>query len=106
MKPVEFKHQNIVFAKDQPEYQPLPALRIDSPTGEVVSCWKLSFKERIKVLVFGRVWMSLMSFNKPLTPSYLAVNRKEVYSHPDDLVVWYKKLFLSIRTKLLLKRGQ
>ena len=34
MKPVEFKHQNIVFAKDQPEYQPLPALRIDSPTGE------------------------------------------------------------------------
>ena len=31
MKPVEFKHQNVVFAKDQPEYQPLPALRIDSP---------------------------------------------------------------------------
>ena len=84
MKPVEFKHQNVVFAKDQPEYQPLPALIIDSPTGEVVSCWKLSFKERIKVLIFGRVWMSLMSFNKPLTPSYLAVNRKEVYSHPDD----------------------
>jgi len=28
MKPVEFEHQNIVFAKDQPEYQPLPALRI------------------------------------------------------------------------------
>ena len=106
MKPVEFKHQNIVFAKDQPEYQPLPALRIDSPTGEVVSCWRLSFKERIKVLIFGRVWMSLMSFNKPLTPSYLAVNRKEVYSHPADLVVWYKKLFLSIRTKLQMKRGQ
>ena len=55
MKPVEFKHQNIVFAKDQPEYQPLPALRIDSPTGEVVSCWRLSFKERIKVLVFARM---------------------------------------------------
>ena len=103
MKPVEFKHQNIVFAKDQPEYQPLPALRIDSPTGEVVSCWKLSFKERLQVLIFGRVWMSLMSFNKPLTPSYLAVNRKEVYSHPDDLVVWYKKLFLALRTKLNLK---
>ena len=84
MKPVEFKHQNIVFAKDQPEYQPLPALRIDSPTGEVVSCWKLSFKERIKIVFTGRVWLSLMSFNKPLTPSYLAVNRKDVYSHLDD----------------------
>ena len=104
MKPVEFKHQNIVFAKDQPEYQPLPALRIDSPTGEVISCWKLSFKERIKVLFFGRLWLSLMSFNKPLTPSYMAVNRKEVYSHPDDLIAGWKKLFLALSTKLNLKR--
>lgn len=92
MKPVEFKHQNIVFAKDQPEYQPLPALRIDSPNGEVVSCWKLTFKERIKIIFTGRVWLSLMSFNKPLTPSYLAVNRKEVYSHPDDEKTLLSKL--------------
>lgn len=93
MKPVEFKHQNIVFAKDQPKYQSLPAIKIDSPTGEVISCWKLSFKERLKVLVFGRVWLSLMSFNKALTPSYLAVNRKEVYkterkTHPSFLCGW------------------
>lgn len=27
MKPIEFKEQNIVFAKDQPECQPLPAFR-------------------------------------------------------------------------------
>ena len=71
MKPVEFKHQNVVFAKDQPEYQPLPALKLDSPEGEVISCWRMSFKERIKVLFTGKVWVSLMSFNKPLTPSFL-----------------------------------
>jgi hypothetical protein len=63
MKPVKFKHQTTVFAKDQSQYQPLPALVIDSPSGEVISCWKLSLKERFKVFVFGRVWMSLMSFN-------------------------------------------
>lgn len=40
MKPKEFKGQNIVFAKDQPEYQPLPALRM--PDGEVITCWGLS----------------------------------------------------------------
>jgi hypothetical protein len=84
MKPVEFKHQNTVFAKDQPEYQPLPALKIDGPEGHVVSCWKMSFRERIKVLITGKVWLSLMSFNHPLTPSYLAVDRKEVYSVPED----------------------
>lgn len=84
MKPIDFKHSNVVFAKDHPEYQPLPALKIDSPMGEVISCWKLSFRERIKLLFTGKMWVSLATFNNPLTPSYLSVNRKEVYSHPDD----------------------
>ena len=84
MKPVKFKDQNVVFAKDQPQYQPLPALRLDTPEGEVISCWKMSIKERLKVLFTGRVWVSLMSFNKPLTPSYISVHRKEVYSRPTD----------------------
>jgi hypothetical protein len=92
MKPTTFKHQNIVFAKDQPEYQPLPALRINSPQGEVISCWKMSFKERIKVLFTGVVWLSLLSFNKPLTPSFMAINRKEVYSHSDDNLKWFNWL--------------
>ena len=84
MKPVKFKHQNIVFAENQPGYQALPALKIQSDTGEVISCWKLSFKERIKVLFLGRIWLSLMSFNKPLTPSFLAVDRHDVFSVPED----------------------
>ena len=102
MKPVEFKHQNIVFAKDQPEYQPLPALRLDSPNGEIISCWKLSFKERVKIMFTGRVWVSLMSFNKPLTPSFLSADRKEIYSHPDDqikLIDRSKKFFNNIINK-------
>lgn len=84
MKPVKFKHANVTFAKDQPEYQPLPALRIDSPNGEIVSCWKLSFLERIKILFTGKIWLSLMSFNKPLTPIYMSVHRKDVYSTPEE----------------------
>lgn len=90
MKPVEFKHQNIIFAKDQSEYKLLPALKIDSNLGEVISCWELTFKERIKVVFTGKVWVSLLTFNKPITPIFLAVNRKEVYSHPDDSVILLK----------------
>ena len=99
MKPVEFKHQNVVYAKDQPEYLPLPALRLDTPQGEVISCWKMSFKERIKVLLTGKIWVSLMSFNKPLTPSYISVNRKEVYSHPDDSLTLIQKLKMIVLKK-------
>lgn len=93
MKAVEFKHQNIIYAKDQPEYLPLPALKLEGKEGHVITCWKMSFIERIKVLLFGRVWLSLMSFNKLLTPSYMSVNRKDVYSHTDDSIKWYVKLF-------------
>jgi hypothetical protein len=84
MRPIPFKHQNIVFAKDQPQYLPLPALRLDTPEGHVITCWRMSFPERVKVMFTGVVWMNMLSFNKPLTPSLLSVRRKDLYSHPDD----------------------
>lgn len=96
MKAIKFKHQNSEYAKDQPEYQVLPALKLDTPEGEVISCWKLSYKERLIIIFTGRIWLSLMSFNKPLTPSYMSVNRKDVYSHPDDqinILSKFKQLF-------------
>lgn len=71
MKPVEFPEQNIVWAKDQPEYQPLPAYTAGDTT---ISCWHLSWRERLKVLWTGRVWMRLMNFGRPLTPSLLEVD--------------------------------
>ena len=79
MKPVEFKHQNVVFAKDQPQYRPLPALKLNDDIGTVISCWKMSFWQRIKVLFTGRVWLSLASFGKPLTPSLLSVNQRDIF---------------------------
>ncbi len=84
MKAIEFKHSNVIFAKNQPGYLPLPALKLNDAEGRVISCWRMNWKERLKVLLTGRVWLSLMSFNKPLTPSYMSVNRKDVYSVPED----------------------
>lgn len=99
MKPVEFKHQNMVFAKDQPEYQPLPALKLDSPQGEVIACWKMDWKERLKVLITGKVWVNLLSFNKPLTPSYVTVHRKEVFSAPEDSLTNMQRLSQWMRSR-------
>lgn len=78
MKAIEFPEQNVVFAKDQPEYLPLPAFKNDSPQGEVIFCQSLSLKERIKVLFTGKIWVSLLTFNKPLTPSFMSVNKEDV----------------------------
>jgi len=66
MEPIEFEHCNIVYAKDQPEYLPLPVHR--TPDGTVTSCWQLTFIERLKLLVNGKLYISIMTFNKPLQP--------------------------------------
>lgn len=66
MKPIEFPEQNCIFAKDQPEYLPLPVHKTES--GECISCWKLSFRERLSVLFLGVIWWRQLTFNHPLQP--------------------------------------
>lgn len=66
MKPVAFDGQNTVYAADQPQYLPLPAYKNEQ--GQVLTCWKLSVLERLQVLVTGRVWLSMLTFNQPLQP--------------------------------------
>jgi len=78
MIPIKFKEVNVTFAENQSEYLPLPAFK-DS-VGEVTTCWQLSFKERIKILFTGKLWLSVMTFNKPLSPLFLTVNKDELLS--------------------------
>lgn len=75
MKPIEFDGHNVVIAKDQPEYLPLPALVFDGVERRVVSCWKLGLWERLVVLVTGRLWMSVLTFGAPLQPQLPEVKR-------------------------------
>ena len=72
MKPIKFKGCNSLYAKDQPEYRPLPAHK--SLEGIVTSCWSLSILERVKALLFGRVYIQNLTFNQPLQPQLLSVS--------------------------------
>ncbi len=66
MKVIDFKECNTVYAEDQPEYLPLPAHKSDD--GVVTSCWGLNIKERLKVLFSGKIFLQVLTFNKPLQP--------------------------------------
>lgn len=77
MKPIEFKEQNTVYGKGQENYNQLPAHLNTSYQGEVTTCWKLSLKERLKLLFTGRVYLCLITFNKPISPSNMSVNKKD-----------------------------
>jgi hypothetical protein len=77
MQPVRFDRQNIVFAESQPQYLPLPAWRGPPPDGAVVSCWELSWCERLEVLLLGKIWLKLLTFGTPLQPSRLSTTWPE-----------------------------
>jgi len=79
MKPIDFKGSNCNYAESQDEYLTLPAYKHGDDSGAVSSCWKFSILERIKILFTGKVYLTLLTFNKPLTPQLL-----QVYSPVDD----------------------
>lgn len=79
MKLIEFPEQTIVIAKDQPEYLPLPAWCMpNDPEGRIVCCWKLTDAERQRVLETGEIWHHILTFNQPLQPQLLSVDKPEM----------------------------
>ena len=69
MKPVEFKEQNCVYGKHQPEYLAMPANK--GLDGKVTSCWALTRRERLRALLTGRIWCTLLTFGGPPQPQLL-----------------------------------
>jgi len=71
MIPIHFKEENCIYAKDQPEYQPLPAHRDEA--GIVVTCWQLTTEEKKVIAETGVIYISLLTFNLPLQPLSVTV---------------------------------
>lgn len=75
MKPIEFKGQTVVLQKPQgmtdEECSPLGVLQLDNTC---ISCWKLSLRDRLKVLFTGVVWLGVLS-GKTQPPVYVTADR-------------------------------
>jgi len=61
----------IVFAKDQPEYDPLPAA-VDQ-AGVVMTEWEFTAEELALILAGGRLRLWIHTFRQPLQPISLQV---------------------------------
>ena len=70
MKAKQFKEVN------QPEYYPLPAYK--SEDGTAVFCFELDEEERKKIAETGELWVALRTFNQPLQPICVTVNKSDV----------------------------
>lgn len=79
MNLIQFPEQNVIIAKDQPQYLPLPAhRRKDDPEGCLTCCWALSWRERLIVLLTGRVWHQVLTFGKSLQPQLLLASKPDL----------------------------
>lgn len=65
----------VVFAKDQPQYLPLPASV--GPTGIVTTEWEPTAEELEQLFVGGRVQLRVYTFGQPLQPVSVSVLEPE-----------------------------
>lgn len=76
MKAIDFPESNLNVGKDQPEYLNLPAYVYPlDPRYRLVFCWKLTLRERFKLLFTGKIWHSVLTFRKPLQPQAMQLDK-------------------------------
>lgn len=74
----EFPEQTLVIARNQPQYAPLPAYLKRDESGTKIFCWKLSWAARLGLLITGRLWHQVLTFNTPLQPVMLSVKKPDM----------------------------
>ena len=84
MKSIKFKEANIVLAEDQEQYETIHAYAAGTKEGHIVTCWKLSAWERFKLLITGKLWMTMLTFGEPMNPIYMTVTKKEVLTNKEE----------------------
>jgi len=70
MKPVNFEEANTKLVA--PDCADLPVFTDGS---QVLSCWRMSFKERASALLLGRAWLNIRTKENTHPPVYLIVKR-------------------------------
>lgn len=62
LNPIKFPEANKNLLKPSSMIdEECSSLWVYSDGCECISCWKLSFAQRIKALLFGRIWLSVLS---------------------------------------------
>lgn len=62
MKPIKFNQANKNLLKpDSMTEEECSSLWVYTDGNQCISCWKMNWKQRIKNLFFGKIWLSVMS---------------------------------------------
>jgi hypothetical protein len=74
----EYRENGVVFAKNQLEYLPLPALR--TAGGTVMSRWSLTIEEHAAIWMGADIFLLSMTYNQPLQPTAIEIGEERARS--------------------------
>lgn len=81
MEIIELPGMNFTYAKDQPEYLPLPVRKF--PKGETIACYELSDEDLAEMNRTRKMYISQWTFNGGYQPIRPALSEAELY--PEEL---------------------
>ena len=93
MKPVSpvlpgYEVAEIVYAKDQPEYNSLPAVVIESAGRPILTRWEFTDEERQRIANGESLYLWVYTFGQALQPiSPEITTAKEIMNRPEDDVL-------------------
>ena len=61
-----------MLAKNQPPYLPLPCYQNER---ETISCWRLTWRERLRLIFGVPLWLRQCNFGQPLQPQKPTLDR-------------------------------
>lgn len=82
MKPKKFTEANVTYGENQPEYIPLRAHKTED--GQAIFCFELDEEERKQIAETGELWVSLLTFNKPLQPILLTTKKSDFFIEQNE----------------------
>lgn len=71
----------VVYAADQPEYQPLPAFKCVN--GKILTRWELTDEEKRLIAEQGYIYLAVNTFNEPLQPVFLSATPPDSIDYVD-----------------------
>ena len=60
MVPIEHRFANRVLTAPTGKEEEVLPLHVFSDGEQCISCWRLTWRERLSALLFGRVWLSVL----------------------------------------------
>jgi len=68
----------VLVAEHQEEYMVMPAIFLHDNTGTILTRWRLTWKDRLKILLTGNIWVWMMAFGQRIQPIKLTADKPEV----------------------------